>query len=386
MTELFDLLKASLFTNDPVDLPDWQSTFTEMKDQAVAALPGEWLKSHPIAPEWSKYCSLQQGQWVRVMHAQDELISLMESHHISSVIIKGAAAAMYYPYPTLRSMGDVDVLVKREDHEKAAELLEANGYTLTADKDHVGHHYNYSKDKISIELHKRLPVIDDEDEQLLTLFEDGIDQRIWRVTAGSNKFPVFPPFLNGLVLIFHINQHLRSGLGLRQIIDWMMYVNQLSTTQWEELKTMLQRVGMEKLALTTTAMCQRYLGLKSCFPGCETVNPLICDELMGFILAKGNFGKKAGLDGKMEMFSLLATERGGFFRRLQAGGLCQWKAAREHRVLRPFAWIYQSFRIISVLINNKITPKDLICQRQKGMEQRQLLEALGLKLDRTIRT
>lgn len=120
MTELFDLLKASLFTNDPVDLPDWQSTFTEMKDQAVAALPGEWLKSYPIAPEWSKYCSLQQGQWVRVMHAQDELISLMESHHISSVIIKGAAAAMYYPYPTLRSMGDVDVLVKREDHEKAA--------------------------------------------------------------------------------------------------------------------------------------------------------------------------------------------------------------------------------------------------------------------------
>lgn len=69
MTELHELLKASLFTVADVQLHDWQSIFTEMKDQAVAALPGEWLKKHPIAPEWSKYCSLQQGQWVRVMYA-----------------------------------------------------------------------------------------------------------------------------------------------------------------------------------------------------------------------------------------------------------------------------------------------------------------------------
>ncbi len=385
MIRVFKLLQASLFTGEDIQLNDWQSTFTEMKDQGVAALPGEWLKTHPIAPEWSKYCSLQKGQWIRVMHAQEEVISLMESQHIPSVIIKGAASAMYYPYPTLRSMGDVDVLVKREDYGKAARLLEANGYNLTHEKKEKYHHYNYRKNNISIELHKRLGIIDYEDEELLTLFENGICQREWKTMEG-NRFPVLPPILNGLVLIFHINQHLRSGIGLRQIIDWMMYVNQLSATQWEELKTMLQRVGMEKLALTTTAMCQRYLGLKSCFSGCETADPLICDELMGLILAKGNFGKKAGLDGKIEAFSLSVTERGSFFKRLQAGGLCQWKAARKHKFLRPFAWIYQGFRIIGILIKNKTTPKDLMRQRQKGIEQRQLIEALGLSLDRTIRT
>lgn len=329
MTELHELLKASLFTGADVQLHDWQSIFTEMKDQAVAALPGEWLKKHPIAPEWSKYCSLQQGQWVRVMYAQSQLINLLEARNIPSVIIKGAAAAQYYPHPNLRSMGDVDVLVRRSDLDKAAELMEKNGYILTEDKDHVGHHYNYSKDNISIELHKRLPVIDEENEELLAFFEDGIDNRMWATTEG-NRFPILPPILNGLVLIFHINQHLRSGLGLRQIIDWMMYVNQLSSTQWEELRILLQRVGMEKLALTTTAMCQRYLGLKDCFPGSEEVDPALCDELMAFILAKGNFGRKARLGGKVEAFSLSSTERGGFFKRLQAGGLCQWKAAKKY--------------------------------------------------------
>ena len=385
MIELFELLKASLFTGEDIQLTDWQSTFYEMKEQAVATLPGEWLKAHPVDPYWNKYCYFQQGQWVRVMHTQSQLIDLLEENHIPSVIIKGAASAMYYPHPNLRTMGDVDVLVQRRYIDRAAEILEATGYTLTHDKDHVSHHYNYRKNDISIELHRRLPVIDDEDEELLSLFESGIDNRVWATTEG-NRFPVLPPPINGLVLIFHINQHLRSGLGLRQIIDWLMYVNQLSTEQWEELKPLLQRTGMERLALTTTAMCQRYLGLKPYFPGTEEVDTSLCDEFMAYILAKGNFGRKAGVDGKMESFSFWSTERGGLFKRLQAGGLCQWKAAKKYPVLRPFAWVYQGFRIISILIKNGVSVGKVQAQKKKGLEQRQLIEALGLRVDRKIKT
>ena len=385
MTETFNLLQASLFTDDPVCVTDWQAVFTEMKSQTVAALPGDWLKRHPFegSQAWSAYCAAQQGQWVRVMHAQDELLSLLESNQIRSVIIKGASAAMYYPNPSLRSMGDIDILVRRCDHEKAAELLESNGYQLTYDKDHVGHHYNYKKDTIHIELHKRMADVHDDNEELLALFENGIDHREWRETEGFS-FPVFSPCLNGLVPIFHINQHLREGIGLRQIIDWMMYVNALSPDTYDELLSMLKRTGMERLALTVTVMCRKYLGLQASLPGCEAVDPQLCDELMEFILEKGNFGKKAGFDGRTAAFSLSATERGGFFRRLQAGGLCRWKAAKKYKFLRPFAWIYQGFRITGIFINNKVGVNYLINQRRKGQEQRKLIESLGLSLDRTI--
>ena len=242
MTELFDLLKASLFTNDPVHISDRQAVFNEMKNQSIAALPGEWLKTHPIDPEWRRYCLLQQSQWVRVMFAQDEIIRLLEDHSIPFVIIKGAAAAMYYPYPILRSMGDVDLLVKRADMERTAELLEANGFTLTHEKRTDLHHYSYSKNDISIELHRRLGVVDNEDEELLKLFEDGIDNRIWQVIEGEYKVPVLPPHLNGLVLIFHINQHLRSGLGLR-------FVHELesgkTTVRLDKVNQALAMFGME---------------------------------------------------------------------------------------------------------------------------------------------
>ena len=174
-------------------------------------------------------------------------------------------------------------------------------------------------------------------------------------------------------------------LKYQQVYGHTKSSNQLSPAHWKELVPILQSTGMEKLALTTTLMCQRYLGLRSCFPGCEEVDPDLCDELMAFILAKGNFGRKAGINGKMEAFSLSATEKGGFFRRLQAGGMSRWKAAKEHKILRPFAWIYQLGRIIKILIKNGVSVGKVREQKERGLEQRKLIEALGLKMDRTIR-
>ena len=374
------MLEAVLFTNAPVDLPDWSAVFDEMKAQAVAALPGEWLKAHPVSPSWLSYCALQQGNWVRVMHEQGELCRLLEENGIPAVIIKGAAAAVYYPHPSLRSMGDVDVLVKRADHARAASLLEANGYALTHEKGSVSHHYCYSRNNISVELHRRLGGLDDANEALLSRFENGIENRTWKTVEGF-RFPMLPPVLNGLALIFHINQHLRSGLGLRQIIDWMMYVNSRTAEEWEQLVPLLRAAGMERLALTVTAMCQKYLGLRRI----TAADGLPVDDLMAFIMQKGNFGRKAGFDGQMESFALLYAKPGAFFRRLQLGGLCRWKAAKKHRVLRPFAWLYQGFRVLGELFRNHAGVGTILARREKGKEQRQLLSALGLNTERTIR-
>lgn len=125
------------------------------------------------------------------MYEQSQLIKLLEENSIPAVIIKGAAASMYYPHPTLRSMGDVDVLVKRIDVDKATDLLTTNGYNLIHEMREDYHHYNYSKDSISIELHKRLGIIDDSDEELLTLFERGIDERIWKTKSAVSHAEEF---------------------------------------------------------------------------------------------------------------------------------------------------------------------------------------------------
>jgi hypothetical protein len=318
------------------------------------------------------------------MYGQDQLIKLLESHNIPCVIIKGAAAAMAYPYPALRSMGDVDVLVKRCDLDRAAKTLEDNGYALTADRELESHHYGYSKNNIRFELHWRIPCVSENDEEHITFFEEGIDARKWH-EMDRYRFPTLPPLLNGLVLLFHINQHLRSGLGLRQIIDWMMYINSISTTQWNELRAMLKAVGMERLALVITTMCQRYLGLPGTFPGTEEEDEALCDELMNYILEKGNFGQKSGETGKIASVYLDMSNPIRVFKRLHDGGMSRWSAARKYPALRPFAWIYQIGFISRELIRNGIKPGEMVKQRNKGLEQRKLIEDLGLKVDSMIR-
>ena len=380
---VFEILKASLFTDEPVEVDDWKSVFAEMKAQAIAGLPAEWLKKHPIpdAAEWSAYCTLQQGQWIRVMHGQKQLLELLDEHNIPCVILKGAAAAMYYPHPTLRSMGDVDFLVKREDLDRAAEVLEASGYELEHEKDLSKHHFGYSKGGVHFELHWRIPLVREDDEKWMSFFKDGIDHKEFR-TIGDFTFPVFHEVLNGLVLIFHVNQHLREGLGLRQIIDWMMYINQLSESVWQEqMIPMLEQTGMKTLAFTVTSLCQTYLGLR---PIVENPEEYPYEALMGLVIEKGNFGRKAGINGRTVAFVISSTEKGSFFRRLQAGGLSRWKAAKKYKVLRHFAWIYQAFRIMGIFLRNKMTPKRFAEQRRKGIEQRKLLEELGVLIDRTI--
>ena len=116
---------------------------------------------------------------------------------------------MAYPRPTLRTMGDVDFLVKRSDFEKAAALLEENGYVLTHEKDFVSHHYGYAQNHISFELHRRIPLVAETDEKWMSRFEEGIDAREWHETEGY-RFPTLPVTLNGLVLMLHIDQHLRK--------------------------------------------------------------------------------------------------------------------------------------------------------------------------------
>ncbi len=379
---VFELLKASLFTDESVDCNDWDDAFAEMKAQSVAALAGDWLKKNPVSSEWSSYCAMQQAQWIRVMHGQSQMLELLEENDISCVILKGAAAAVYYPNPSLRTMGDVDFLVKRSDFERTAALLEENGYTLSHEKNPDMHHYGYQKDRISFELHKRLAVIRESDEKLISLFEQGIENREIRELEGYTV-PVLPVELNGLVLIFHINQHLRSGLGLRQIIDWMMYMDKLPEEVWKEkLLPLLRETGMEKLALTVTVICQKYLGLRTIV---DPADNYPCDELMEYIMEKGNFGRKAGIEGRTAAFSLSSTNIGKVFRRLQAGGMSRWEAAKKYKILQPFAWMYQGFRILGVLRKENLSPREVLLQQRKGIEQRELLEKLGLGIEREVK-
>ena len=109
----------------------------------------------------------------------------------------------------------------------------------------AGHHIEGSKNGVSFELHRWLGSFSAPDAAVTPLLESGIAQRVTAEAAGF-RFPVLPDEQNGLVLLLHIQQHLRGGLGLRQILDWMMFAQKKLTDElWQEsLQPVLQSLGL----------------------------------------------------------------------------------------------------------------------------------------------
>ena len=388
-SNIFSILQYSLFpsVHDSEEVSqdaDWSFIYQEMQDQTVSALAFPWLEKHAIPdPElqqkWMTSCLQQQAKWMQIMYEQTQLINLMEQNNIPCVIIKGSAAMMSYPHPRFRTAGDIDFLVKRTDFDEATRILIDNNYTPGSDLDIGKHHISFAKNNISFELHQRLAIINETDERLLSLFEDGIENRVWH-TIVDNRFPSLPDDLNGLVLLFHINQHLREGIGLRQIIDWMMYIYKYNNLN--DILPVIRTTGMEKLAITVTIMCQKYLGLPSLI---EESDEYPYDELMEYIITSGNFGKKKDEEEKTATVLLKIANPLLFFRRLQKGGLRRWETAEKYRILRPFAWIYQIGFYIRMLFTDKNTSKTVTKSRKKATNQLNLIHKLGLDVDKSIK-
>lgn len=115
---LSDALWYNTFSSNPTDVLE------EAQLQAVAGLlNGEDLYT---ATRFVQYC-----------YVEDELVKLLSSHNIPTVIVKGTSAAIYYPIHSARTFGDIDFIVPPQYFSTATTLLEANGYERSSKIDQL---------------------------------------------------------------------------------------------------------------------------------------------------------------------------------------------------------------------------------------------------------
>ena len=353
---LLELIKSSLWKHEfkAIEGIDWEKVYLEAHNHCITTLLVSGLSSEcpcDIKEKWKVESYGDIAHFYQIMNPQQQLVNLFNEADIPMCIIKGSSAAMYYPNPTTRTMGDIDIIVPKYLFPEARKLMDKNGFSSRVDADaEVIREVAYFKDGIEYELHLRFSrYSNDIDGQI----EQGL-RSIERHTIGRYTFPTLPKLANGLVLLAHISYHLHSGLGLRQIIDWMFYVStELDDQFWEdEFSVAAQEAGLEKLAVVVTYMCKKYLGLSDTVHWCDTADPEICDALMHSLLRSGNFGRKMGNGYKFENVSTNFRVN-GIFSYLQYAGECNWKAYKKHHWLKPFAWLYQIGRYARQWKNSK---------------------------------
>ena len=373
----------------PPETPDWDAILQEARAQTVLGLIAEAVPDEVAAAPRTEALRLK-AKFMRILHGQTELVSLFRGAGIPLVILKGMAASVYYPKPHTRAMGDVDFLVPQERFSDAMRLMEENGYLpLESHADtpaewpgdrqppappaEAPRHVQYAKGGVEYELHHHFSSFGLDLEPILL---QGFERAVTRGIAGR-EFPTLPNPENALALLAHIRQHLlESGLGLRQIIDWMQCLKNLSAEETARLQAYARQTGLDTLAGAINRICNRYLG--TAFSWTADVDPMTVEALLEHLFERGNFGRKLGTDRPVEAVSLSIREQ-GLFPYFQSMGLLHWEAARKHAFLRPFAWMHTVCRYgkkgTRLLFH---APGSVQAQLSGGMKINELLRRLDL--------
>ena len=379
------LLATALHGRDySIDSDSFKAVFEELKAQSVVALPAEIVNKLnlplDLQMEYLKLVAKNVQQFHKIGKTQTEIIEILNSQNIKFAVVKGFAASNNYPVPEQRCYGDIDILIEQDRFTDALNLLLDKGYEQE-DHNNPRHASLVAPSGVEVEPHVKFSCTEDEDYNSMVdaiLFGGLSDTET--ITVNDYSLPILPDLQNGLVLISHINHHLAAGIGLRQIIDWMLYVERrLDNKTWEQYRSEYQKIGMERLALVTTAACKKHLGMNPDITWAdEFLNESITEQFMEYVMKQGNFGTKDYTTSHtVRIFREFKNPIKGLAL-AQKWGVNNWTAAKKYPVLKPFAWIYQIIRWISRGSKRGLKVSDMKSLKSKENVETEFLKELGV--------
>lgn len=345
---------------------DWQIVFDEAVQHQVLPLVYPLLAeivssisvSETLLEKWRKN-ALCQGMGQERNY--DVIVKVLEQYAnagISVIVLKGMVLRELYPHPCFRTMGDVDLLVKPGDIDRAGRMLVEAGYRMYSDN---GKHTEY--------LHEILPCI----ELHRSMARDGYFEKsndfkteVWKsaITVNLNGVRMLSlcPQDKILYLSMHMASHIiSSGFGLRQLCDFVLFI--------ETYENEIDWIKFFRMA----ALCHIDTFVNVLLEGCHILFdmelPEVCKEyelheislvrsFIEDILDGGVFGKNSieritanrllfytdGSEAKSMKQKLM-----GFISMLfpKAAKLdIRYDYARNHKYLLPAAWIHRIFYVI----------------------------------------
>lgn len=389
--------KASRVDNEKVLL-----LVKESKAQAVFPLVYSVLENQlkeKLAPE--QYAA-QNEEFFRyaIVGTQNfaehgELHELMTANDIPYVAMKGLASALYYPEPSLRSVGDVDFLVNTEDLKKAGKLLKEAGFVVDHGEEDDGIHIAYTRSPMSIwEMHRSINGIPNNavGEKIRLEMDRTIETgEVVNVDGVTCRLP--DKFHHGLIMLLHTASHLTSeGVGLRHLCDWGVFASALSDAEFREIfEKRLRDFGLWRFAQTLTLLGINYLGAPKRVWALEAIESHKVDDatlegLMNDILSGGNFGTK-DMNRYREIKYISdrgehTVSSGGILRQgvrtMNQKVYADYKTIKKHKILLPAGYIAEGGKYLGLLITGKRKSYGTKQMFKEAAERKKIYASLNL--------
>ena len=163
---ILELLAQSLKGNSNINIDnetiaraDWDTIGLISSHHAVTPMVFDQMANFKslipkdVYSKWYNHILKILSQNSVVQSAQQELKDVIGEKY-DYVILKGLAAAAYYPKPELRGLGDVDFLVDKKYAAEITNLIVNRGYENYLDNER---HITFKKPGKMLELHREIP-------------------------------------------------------------------------------------------------------------------------------------------------------------------------------------------------------------------------------------
>lgn len=275
----------------------------------------------------------------------------LSENKIPHMPVKGWYVRTLYPVPELRTFGDVDILINKQDREITDKIFTENGYNI---KENWEPTYTYDKGLLKCEVHTELMDSDlGKGEQVISYFSDALK------TAKKDVGERFTPQkdLHLIYLFCHLAKHLYSGgAGIRMYMDIALFLkaNQ-GILDFEKISEDFKKLHLDHFYKTVISACSKWFKIELPFE----INDVKPDSLNA--LKEYTFG--ADLFGKTRDKSIIhlrndeSGSKGSVLKDILFPNAEKieerYKFIKGRKYLLPLAWVARAF------VNLKEMPKKL---------------------------
>lgn len=307
-TLLLELVQVGLGVKNELghnpSFEEWSRLFDISKIQTVAGVAFDGIQRigekgckppFELLMEWIGLSEIIKSQYELHQEVLKKIQTCLNGHNINVAFMKGLVVGNRYPYPRSRQCGDIDFVVSEKDFEKTLDVLDTIGQV---DRSLIHEHHGMAfVDGVTLEPHFKVHNFQNPkvDEAMTELFREIFPEHMSFETIEGVDTPIFPAEYELIVLVGHMVNHVYAeGLGLRQVIDFMMFMDKkYPDIDKEKFFGNLKRVKMERAFRIFTCICERHLGLSKNIAELDYSEKecKFADKLMDNIMTVGNFGR-----------------------------------------------------------------------------------------------
>lgn len=185
-------------------------------------------------------------------NALNTLDDILTGNGIRHVFFKGAEIRDYYPVPEARAMGDIDILIDKQNRDKVKQLLTANGFELINSNGPV---YDYNFGGVLIEMHTKIVSGKVGNSQAEAYFGDAVNKALFDGYRGR-----FDENYHFSYMLTHIAHHFWFyGAGIKLILD-LAVMQKHFDINYDIVMGYMRAIGLEQFAKVILSVCYKWFG------------------------------------------------------------------------------------------------------------------------------